>query len=145
MLIKVFLDSDVVISSLISQKGAAYFLIQEKINLKLIISNISQEELSRVAIKLSIGQDKTSKLIKEKLKVIQIRKKSEHLKKIFGDYVTDLNDAHIIAGAEKAKVRFLISYNIKHFQIDKIKQDFNIIVTTPANFLQYLRSLKKYC
>lgn len=50
MLIKVFLDSDVIISSLISQKGAAYFLIQEKINLKLIISNISQKELFRVAV-----------------------------------------------------------------------------------------------
>lgn len=145
MLIKVFLDSDVVISSLISQKGAAYFLIQEEINLKLIISNISQEELFRVAVKLNIDQDKTGKLVKEKLKIIQIKKKSEHLKKIFGNYVLDLNDAHIIAGAEKAKVKFLISYNTKHFQIDKIKQDFNIIVTTPANFLQYLRSLKKYC
>lgn len=98
-----------------------------------------------MAVKLSISHDKISKLIKEKLKIVQIRKKSKHLKKTFGDYVIDLNDAHIIAGANKAKVRFLISYNTKHFQIDKIKQNFNIIVTTPANFLQYLRSLSKYC
>ena len=61
---------------------------------------------------------------------------------MFGQHSRDPNDAHIIAGAVKAKAQFLLTYNLKDYKIDKIKKDFGIIVTTPAKFLQYLRSLQ---
>lgn len=54
---KIFVDSDVVISSLISEKGAAYFLLNEQKS-KFVISNISKIELERIVSRLGIGEDK---------------------------------------------------------------------------------------
>lgn len=131
--IKVFLDSDVVISSLLSSAGAAYLLVNKKSVVK-YISNLSVKEINIVAKKLGIESPAVDKLINH-LKVIRLKKDSGK------NYVTDANDSHIIAGAIAAKVRFLLSYNLKHFKIEKIKRDYNILVYRPARFLQYLRSL----
>lgn len=74
---KVFTDSDVIISSLISSSGASHLLLESAESTKFFVSNISTKELKKV---------------------------------------------------------------IRHFKVDKILKDFNIIVTTPGKFLQYLRS-----
>lgn len=137
---RVFTDSDVVISSLISKKGAAYLLINQS-NLKLFVSNYSKEELERVVDRLDLSKNKLKSLLKRKFKTVKLVSELEKIKEQFIDYVLDSNDAHIVAGAKKAKSRFLISYNIRHYKQEKIIKDFNIIVTTPAKLLQYLRSL----
>lgn len=134
---KVFLDSDVIISSLISDKGAAYFIIHE-IDLQLFISNKSNEEMEKVCDRLSLSRDRLKELIKKKLNAVQLK----GINKDFKNYTLDPFDEHVIAGAKKAKSRYLLSYNIKHFKVDKIFQDLNIVVITPARFLQYLRSLQ---
>lgn len=139
MSLKIFVDSDVVISSLISTFGAAYFLVNSE-NLTLFISNLSFLELKIVTERLGIDRKKLNVLIK-RFNLVRLETTPERLKEKYKDYITDLNDAHIVAGAVKAKVKFLISYNIKHFKVDKIKRDLNIIVTTPAHLLQYLRSI----
>lgn len=138
---KVFVDSDVVISSLISEKGAAYLLINKQ-NSNFVISNISKEELEKVVDKLKLNQDKLQDLIKKRLKTIKINQKIETIKKEFKDFTSDPNDTHIIAGAVKAKSKFLLTYNIRHFKKKEINKDFGIIVLTPAQYLQYLRSLE---
>lgn len=132
---KVFIDSDVIISSLISDKGAAYFIIHET-NLQLFISNKSQEELEKVCGRLGLDKNKLKEVIKKKFSTVQLT----GVQLDFKSYVLDSFDEHIIAGAKEAKARYLLSYNIRHFQIDKIFRDLNIVVTTPAKFLQYLRS-----
>lgn len=140
MIKKVFVDSDVIISSLVSSTGASYFLLNQTSNLEFYISNISQKELIEVADRLKISQNKLQNLLKKRFKEVQI----EDLAKIrlnYSEYTVDLDDIHIVAGARQSKVNFLISYNTRHFKIDRIKQDFNIVVMTPAIFLQYLRSI----
>jgi len=137
---KVFIDSDVVISSLISRKGAAHLLLNSK-NLEYFVSNLSIKELKIVTDRLDIDRLSLKNLIKNRFKLIELKETAKELKDKFNDYVSDVNDAHIIGGACEAGVKFLISYNIKDFNVDKIKKDFDIIVITPANFLQYLRSL----
>jgi len=131
--IKVFLDSDVIISSLLSSAGAAYLLVNKK-SVDKYISNLSVKEIKIVAKRLGIKSPAVNKLINH-IKIVRLKKDSGK------NYVTDVNDSHIIAGAVTAKVRFLLSYNLKHFKIEKIKRDFNILVYRPAQFLQYLRSL----
>lgn len=138
---KVFVDSDVVISSLISDKGAAYFLLAKQGH-KSIISNVSKVELERAANRLEIGKEKLQDLIKNKLKVINLSADLPKIKNDFQIYVNDPDDAHIIAGVKQAKVKFLLTYNIRHFKREKIKDDFDVVVLTPAQYLQYLRSLK---
>lgn len=141
MVKKIFVDSDVVISSLISSLGASYFLLNQTSNLKFYISNISQKELIEVADRLKIAQGKLKNLLKKRFKKIHLKGDLAEIRLNYSEYTTDLDDTHIVAGAKESKVNFLISYNTRHFKIDKIKQDFNIMVMTPAIFLQYLRSV----
>lgn len=137
---KIFVDSDVVISSLISEKGAAYFLLNGQKS-KSAISNISKIELERVVSRLGIEKGKLQALIETRLQLIKLTTDLEKIKNDFKDYVTDPNDAHIIAGASSAKAKFLLTYNLKHFKRQKVNEDLGIVVLTPAQYLQYLRSL----
>lgn len=138
--LKIFVDSDVVISSLLSNTGAAYFLLNE-FSLNLFISNISVIELDRGVKKLNLNRDRLTGLIKNRLRVVKLRRTITNIKKDEEEYVFDENDAHIVAGAKKAKAKLILSYNIKDFNLSKLKQNFNLIVITPAKLLQYLRSL----
>lgn len=135
---KVFVDSDVIISSLLSTKGAAYFLLNKQKD-KFTISNFSKKEIRKVADRLEIGQDKLESLTK-RLKTIKLTQDLTKIKRDFKDYTSDVNDAHIVAGAVRAKAKFLLTYNIRHFNRQKISGNFGIIVLTPAQYLQYLRS-----
>lgn len=126
---KVFVDSDVVVSSLISSTGAAFQLIEEHQEVTKIISNLSIRELEIVKDRLGISRP----IPKFELTTVSGVEK-------YKDYSLDPNDAHIIAGAHQSGARFLITYNLRHFKTDKIKQDLNIITMTPGTFLQYLRS-----
>ncbi len=140
---KIFVDSDVTISSLLSSSGAAYFLLN-KFNLELYISNISIKEIKRGVDKLDLDNEKFQNLLKKRLRAIKLKEDKigiERIKITFKDYVFDEDDTHIVAGAIKSKAKLILTYNIKDFKLDKIKRDLNILVTTPAKFLQYLRSL----
>lgn len=136
---RIFVDSDVVVSSLLSQLGAAYFLLNSN-SLELFISSLSKKELQIVIQRLGIGEGELTMLIENSFEVIVLSESLTTLKESFKQYVLDIDDAHIVAGAKKAKADFLITYNVKDFKIEKIKQDLNILTLTPGNFLQYLRS-----
>lgn len=136
---QIYIDSDVVISSLISTNGASYFLVHHR-NIISYVSSYSIKELTIVCKRLNIEEEKLMMLIKKRLKVNKMKEPIKKIKEKYKQYTHDINDAHIVAGAVKAEVKFLISYNIKHFNVEKIRRDFEIKVTTPGNFLQYLRS-----
>ena len=138
--ITAFVDSDVVISSLISKLGAAYFLINET-SLKFFISNISLKKLKVVVKKLGLKNEALERLVKKQFYITSLKTDLKKIEEKYKDYVMDINDSHIIAGVVKSKVKFLITYNLRHFNVDKIKRDFDILIMTPARFLQYLRSL----
>lgn len=137
----VFVDSDVIISSLLSTKGAAYLLLNDLKGL-FTISNISQKEIEKVADRLEISQDKLKFLLAKKFKKVMLPANLPEIKKAFQSYVKDPDDAHIVAGAAKSKAKFLLTYNIKDFNRQKISEDLGITVLTPAQYLQYLRSLE---
>ncbi len=138
---RIFVDSDVIISSFMSQSGAAYFLLNTN-SIRLFISSLSKKELEIVVIRLGIRNDMLTTLIKNNLEVVILLESLPKIKESFKQYVLDENDAHILAGAKAAKADFLITYNVKDFKIDKIKKDLNILTLTPGNFLQYLRSIQ---
>jgi len=138
--ITAFVDSDVVISSLISKLGAAYFLINET-SLKFFISNISLKELKVVVKKLGLKNEALERLVKKQFYITSLKTDLKKIEEKYKDHVMDINDSHIIAGVVKSKAKFLVTYNLRHFNVDKIKRDFDILIMTPARFLQYLRSL----
>ena len=135
----VFVDSDVIISSLLSEKGASFFLFSQT-KVDLFISSLSLKELKIVVKRLGIEEHKLDTLIEKRLKVVILEKTKREIEKKYQNYVLDKDDTHIVAGARQAKVKFLLSYNLRHFRKEKIKEDFKIILLTPASFLQYLRS-----
>ena len=137
-----FVDSDVVISSLLSSTGAAYLLVHQAEDIKLYISNLSQKELETVVSRLNLPIHELQLLFKDKLNIIQLKQSTEEAKREYKEYVSDSNDAHIVLGAKESKVRFLLTYNLKDYKTEKIKQDFNILVMTPGLFIQYLRSIQ---
>jgi len=138
--IKVFVDSDVIISSQISNLGAAYFLLNET-DLQLYISNLSLVELIDVGKKLKIETRRLVSLVKKRFNQVNLKENSRELERQFNDYTKDPEDIHVVAGATLAGVDFLLTYNMKDYKIDKIKRDFNLICLRPAQLLQYLRSL----
>lgn len=143
MPIRVFVDSDVIISSLISslisKTGAAYLLMRDT-RIDRFISDVSFTELKRVADVLHLSKKDLQKLVKEACRVVKIGERMGERKRMT-EYTSDANDAHIVVGANLAKAKFLVTYNIKHFFVEKIQEDMGIIVLTPAFLLQYLRSL----
>ncbi len=141
MPLKLFIDTDVIISSLISSNGAAFLLLNQIDDVDLFVSNVSTKEAYIVTERLSLSIEKLKQMIEERFSIVTLEKTVDILKKDFSNYVLDINDAHIVAGAKEANANFIISYNTKHFKADKLKDDFGIILTTPANILQYLRSL----
>ncbi len=136
---KVFLDSDVVISALLSDHGASGWLIRDA-NIQKWVSNLSQKEIKMVAKRLNITDEK-SRLTLKLPSVVALNNDLDKIKEKFGSYVDDSNDAHVVAGAVAAGAGYLATYNLRHFRVDKIRSDFGVVVMTPGLFLQYLRSI----
>ena len=139
--IAAFVDSDVVISSFLPDKGAAYLLINSEISVALFISSFSVKELLRVSEKLKFKISNVAKIEKQ-LDFIDIETSIEHISKDYEQYVLDINDVHTVFGAHKAKCKFLVTYNLRDYKIQKIKNDLGITVLTPGTFLQFLRGLE---
>ena len=139
--IRVFVDTDVIISSLISETGAAFALIYSMDKVQLYISTFSELELNKVVDRLHLSQAILQKAISTRLTSVEISQEYKKVKIEFADYVSDPDDSHIVAGAKKAEASFLISYNVRHFNAEKLKKDFQIVLLTPGLFLQHLRSL----
>lgn len=136
---RVFIDSDVVISSLLSSKGAAYILLQTS-GITPIISTLSLKELRTVCKRLHITENVLEQRIRKKFEVVKLGDHPQKIRAQYRSYVTDIHDAHIVGGATAAKANYLISYNLRHFKSDKIKDELDILFMTPALFLQFLRS-----
>jgi len=94
-----------------------------------------------VVPRMRLGINKLEELLEERLIIIKLKQKAVEFRKTYGNYVTDVNDAHIVAGAVIAKAKFLITYNVRHYKTEKIRSKLEIVILTPAKYLQYLRSL----
>lgn len=136
---RVFIDSDVVISSLLSANGAAFYLVHTS-NIQPVISSTSRDELRIVVKRMNIPPDRLEELLNHRFEIIEMNEPLKNIQEAYQIFVTDVNDAHIVAGAVSAKSQYLLSYNLKHFKTEKIKDKLDILLLTPALFLQYLRS-----
>lgn len=134
--ISLCIDSDVVISSLLSPMGAAAMLMHLPSAIR-FTSNLALIEQSTVVERLGIDPRDHVNLMKKLFFVTSVIK--EDVGK-FAHTVNDPLDAHIVAGAVASKTKFLVTYNTKDFRAEVINKSWNIIVITPGFLLQYLRS-----
>ena len=140
MPIRVFVDSDVVISSLISRTGAAYLLMYDA-RIDRFGSDVSFSEITRVSRVLHLPEKNLQKLLKTQCRVVVIGNKKNDMLKRMAAFTRDTDNAHIVLGVRQARAKFLVTYNLKHCRTEKIREDLGIIMLPPAFLLQYLRSL----
>lgn len=140
--IRVFLDTDVIISSLLSKTGASANLISNP-KIEKIITNTVEQEIIEVSQRLNIDNQNTNSTLK-KIKIISLGISKKVLLKNYAEYVIDEKDTHVVAGARKSKSKFLLSHNSRHYKVNKIENAIGVLVIKPGNFLQYLRSINEY-
>lgn len=133
--IPVFLDSDVIISSLVSPTGAAKILMHQASVIR-FTSDLAIIEQSNVVEKLGIDPQEYENL-KKLFFVTPVAK--DDVKKFARAVVTPL-DAHIVAGTVASRVKFFVTYHAKDYRAEVIHKSWDIIVITPGSLLQYLRS-----
>lgn len=136
---QIFVDTDVVISSLISSTGAAFSLINE-FDIVRYYSDYTTKELERTIAKLDLDIKQANSLLKRQFKPVQLDPDPQKVQSRFGQYVFDPLDAHVVAGAHKSHSPILVTFNIRHFQLDKIKQELEILIQNPSQFVQSLRN-----
>lgn len=140
---RIFVDSDVIIASLLSQNGASHlFLYGIKKPIQPYISTFSLKELKTVIKRLKIDQKSLNHLVKKIFTIVKINQTFSKIIENYSFYVFDRYDSHIVAEAVASKSRFLITYNLKDYKTEEIKRKFGIIIFKPAQYLQYLRSIK---
>lgn len=135
--INVFLDSDVLIASLLSHQGASFEILSNT-SINKIITKTIRDEVTDVAKRLDISL--SHDCIFQKLDIRSIRLNKTRIVKTYLSYVLDVEDSHVVAGAHVARTQFLLTHNTKHYHLELIKRNLNIITMKPGNFLQYLRS-----
>jgi len=137
--VQVFLDTDVVISALFSEKGASYQIIKNSLIIK-IISFTVRKEIKEVSKRLEIKSQKVKKILKD-ISCQSLKTTKKEILKNYKKFVFDESDSHVVAGIDKTKIKFLLTHNLRHYKTDKIKAELDILVFKPGNFLQYLRSI----
>lgn len=137
--IPVFLDTDVLVAALLSATGASFALLHHA-SIKTYISSTIEQEFIEVIRRLNLNPHRSQSWFdKCHLQPLPLTKIS--LLKKYAPYVIDPEDAHVVAASHLAKTRFLLTHNLKHYQVNLIRQNLNVIVLKPGIFLQYLRSL----
>lgn len=84
------------------------------------MSNYSKSECLEVAKKLKLENTPLVIMFK-RLKTLNIPNRISEVKKELQDYTNGPNETHIVKGAILSKAKFLITYNLKLYKIDKNK------------------------
>ncbi len=138
--IKVFLDSDVLISALLSKTGASFEILRNS-KITKVISKAIETEVHDVIARLNLDTQPNDVL--QDIEIVTLKLEKARLSKMYVSYVIDEEDSHVVAGAMKAKVKFLLTHNIRHYHVVRIKNNLELNVMKPGLFLQYLRNLEK--
>jgi len=136
---KLFFDSSTLIAALFSPKGGSGTLLSI-CEAKIIQGYISTEVIEEVEFVIKRKFPEVLELFREivkasRLKIIKIRKKGQIEKA--ATWISDPNDAHVLAAAKQSKADYLITLDTKHFIKDKsVAKKAGLIIMTPGEFLQ---------
>lgn len=134
--IKVFVDSDVVIASVLSKTGAGYQLLEKK-TVDRWISELSEKEMRKVVRRKGFDE-RVLNVNLEKMKVLSLTE-DEVERADMGGLVRDARDVHVVVGAVECGAEFLLTYNLSDFRVGRIKDELGIMCMKPGYFLQFLR------
>lgn len=138
-MLKIFFDSSVIISAIISKEGASRQILTfcEGHIMEGWISQLVKEEISRnIKRKLPELQNELDNILKiSRFKIIE--KIPPKLLAKTKNWIKDKNDAHILAAAKLADVNVLLTLDIRHFIKDQeVAKKSNLQILTPGEFLK---------
>ena len=134
---RIFLDSDVIVSSLLSTTGASFWLVNQSKD-RIYISQAVLTEVKSTLSKLNLPTSKIETL--KSINIVVLGLSKPRVAEEYIPYVTDPHDSHVVAGAHKTKSGYLLTHNQKHFRSQLIKQELGINVLKPGKYLQFIRS-----
>lgn len=140
-LLKIFLDTSVVLSGLASPMGGSRKLFEaaKAKKLKLVTSSYVIEETAAHLKKLKINPDYLRELLFTKT-VILLPDPPEKMIEKFSLAVADPDDAHILAAAVFSGANILISLDKKHILKPKVKKALRpILINSPKEFWSWLQ------
>lgn len=139
---RVFLDSSVLISGVISQTGASSAILDlgEAGEILIILSKGVLVETDRVFEKKFPGLiGDFREFIKNLSPIVAEDPTSQEIRE--AESVIDKDDASILAAAKKENIHYLVSLDIKHFHNNKVPEYLKSPILTPAQFLMEFRSI----
>lgn len=144
-MIKVFLDSSVLMAACVSISGASSFILgysrQKKI-IAYVSFDVIGEARKNVRLKLgSLGIRRLSHFIKFANLLLFPSPTAEEIAE--SEKYIHVKDAPILAAAKKSQAEFLITLDKKHFMKNEVIQFAKpLVVIIPGNFVRdYLRNL----
>jgi len=142
--LKVFLDTSALIAAILNQGGASRIIVE-----------LGKKKFINLILTPKVIQEARNNLLKKygKNKILDLYRTISDLKKDiypqpvakeenkFIDIISDPKDCHILAGATKYRVDYLLTFDRRHFFTDKIKNarlSFEIML--PGDFLKIYRN-----
>lgn len=131
--IRVYLNTDTIIAAIIQPHGSTANLLKNSQIIK-YLSDTSRSEITEVVHRKELSTTSSAQIIKQ---CQPVNTQKFKISKI-ADYVSDPGDQHILSSAVQSKSQFLLTYNLKHYKVDRIYKELGIIVLIPAKLLQYM-------
>ncbi len=135
---KIFLDSSVIIAALLSEKGGSAKIVK-LCEAKLLKIYISEDVIKEIEEVLGRKMPEAKPLFKKLLVFAHFKKVTvtvSHIKRAKA-WISDENDAKILAAAKQSKVDYLITLDINDFIRDSsVSRKSGLVIVTPADFLQ---------
>jgi len=137
---KVFLDSNVLLSGLVSDTGAARRILDlaEVGFIQLVLSNLVIVEVDHNL--QEHGFDDLLPLLRQYLLHLKPLTQPDPAKKevLKAAKITSLKDAPILAAAIEAQADYLLTFNERHFRTPAVLKQVSFAIMTPAEFLASL-------
>jgi len=140
---KVFFDASVIIAALLSPNGGSAQLFKY-ITLKKIIGITSQTVIEEILeeekfIKISKSREEIEKFIAGSGLIVRKSVGETDIEKY--RYSIDIEDAHLVAGANLTKCDYLVSLDQKHVLRQDIKEQFlPLKIVSPGDLLEIIVS-----
>ena len=139
--VRVFLDSNVVLSGLISDKGAPRIIL-DLLTLKLpfLVGSTGRFNLREIERTLKKKMPKMLPLYRKYLPLLNLKiipLPSPQEVGAFAQTIAD-KDAPVLASAIKGKADFLVTGDKRHFQRLRTGKDFPLRIVNPAEFVDHL-------
>ncbi len=137
-MIRVFFDSSVIISAIISKTGGSRRLMELTKENKLtgVISQGILEEVISKTIKIRAGEREIISFVKDNGLLIREKVKETETEEFIG-LVTDPKDLHVLAAAKLTKCQYLVTLDKKHLLQANTKKQFKPLqIVSPKEFLE---------